>query len=217
MDKFLMISIFMMVMIVAHPILAREIISQVETPLVTRIGLIIMTYPIVLASIWYSLKKTHYLDDDSPISWRSILLSIPLLLVVTYTSFDTWQELQLHHQLPQEGVSGIATVRECSKTKYSRGGTYCHMEYEYEVWNANNTIKSYRVREAIPCSRECGIGSSVYITYLAHTPSKAGISGSTYDLEGSVVTLIAYFNILCILLIRWLWAAAMAVRTRMRR
>ena len=213
MYKFEMAMILMMVMIVAHPILVREIMSQAETQLVTRIGLIIMTYPIVLASIWYSLKTTHYLDDDSSMSWLSIFIFVLLLPVVTYIGFDTGQKVQLHYRLPQEGVSHIATVRECSESKGNRGGRTCHMEYHYEVREANNTTKSYRVRERIPCSRGCSVGFSVDITYLPQTPSQAAISGNIYDLEISVVLLVAYLNLFSILLIRALWAAARTLKT----
>lgn len=202
-----MIDVFIIIIacifLIAHPFLVKEIISQVETPPIIRIGLVIMTYPIFFPVIYFFIKTLYDVFNENRTSWKSILFTLVLLLIVIYSGSSTWQELRLHHQLQQEGVSGIATVQECSKSKGSRGASSCHLEYEYYVRQIN---KSYRVRESIPCSKSCRSGFSVDITYLPHTPSKAGIEGNTYGLEQSVFILTMHGNVLGVLLIRWLWA-----------
>ena len=196
-------AIFLSVMMLGHPFLVGEIVSQVETPFLIRIGQVMMTYPILFAALWFGGKlldgdkKKALEEEESDSVWPSIVMIILLLPFLISYGFASWKELQLRHQLWQEGVEGVAIVQECDKKEGTRKETSCYMSYQYKVLLADKTTKLYNVRyEHVSCARVCNIGSSVDMTYLPQTPSKAGIEGNTYGLERRVFWFTFWFNIL---------------------
>lgn len=188
--------LFLVFMVFFHPVLVGDIISQLETPLVTRIGSVSMTYAILFAIFWFCSKMLDKKDSESRDGGKGCIY-IPLILFglmpAIFFGFAAWQESQLHHQLLQEGGSAVATVQRCEKVKRSRGIS-CYISYDYEVPLANTT-KLYTVREQISCVRVCKIGSSMDISYLPQTPAEVRILGDRYHLEKDISACIMGLNL----------------------